>query len=162
LGSPRKFGAKIKSPAQLMRLTRSLAKARKKTVFTNGCFDLIHKGHVSYLEQARKLGDVLIVALNADSTVRKLKGKGRPLNTLADRMDVMAALESVDFVTWFEEDTPLALIRKLHPKVLVKGGDWRPDQIVGASDVQSWGGKAHSLPYIEGKSTTRLIAKARK
>jgi rfaE bifunctional protein nucleotidyltransferase chain/domain len=153
------FHSKIKSPDQLARLIK---KSKNKYVFTNGCFDLLHKGHVTYLEQARKLGAGLIVALNSDNSVRRLKGEGRPLNTLADRMDVMAALESVDYVTWFDADTPLELIRKLRPKVLVKGGDWRADQIVGGPDVISWGGKVKSLPYVEGKSTTQLIEKVRK
>jgi D-beta-D-heptose 7-phosphate kinase/D-beta-D-heptose 1-phosphate adenosyltransferase len=130
-------------------------------VFTNGCFDLLHQGHVSYLAQARKLGDYLVVALNSDSSVRKLKGPGRPLNSLRDRMEVMASLECVDYVTWFSQDTPLALIKKIRPDILVKGGDWKANQIVGANDVLSWGGRVYSLPYVRGKSTTRLIAKAK-
>ena len=153
----RTIQSKIKSPAALARISK-----KKKFVFTNGVFDLLHSGHVSYLQQARKLGAGLIVALNSDDSVRRLnKGPERPINTLADRMEVIAALESVDYVTWFEDDTPLALIRKLCPKVLVKGGDWRPEQIVGASDVLASGGKVKSLPYVEGKSTTKLIEKAR-
>lgn len=141
-----------------------LLKTKKKslTVFTNGCFDLLHKGHVTYLEKARALGQILIVALNSDDSVRRIKGPERPLNTLADRMEVLAALECVDYVTWFEEDTPLELILKLHPKILVKGGDWKAAQIVGSSEVLSWGGWVKSLPYVEGRSTTRLIEKARK
>src|SRR5207237_698317 len=113
----------------------------KRVVFTNGCFDLLHKGHINYLEKARNLGTLLVVALNSDSSVRKLKGKGRPINRLADRLRVIAALECVDYVTWFGEETPLKLIRLLRPRVLVKGGDWSPHQIVGASDVLSLGGK---------------------
>lgn len=155
----RKLNAKIKSPEQL---SRALKSKRRKYVFTNGCFDIVHKGHVTYLEQARGLGDALIVALDTDESVRRLKGKGRPLNTLADRLEVIAALESVDFVTWFEESNPRPLILKLKPQVLVKGGDWAPDQILGGADVLSWGGKVKSLPYVEGRSTTRLIEKARK
>jgi rfaE bifunctional protein nucleotidyltransferase chain/domain len=155
----RTLSSKIKSPSALKRLLAK--KSRKKLVFTNGCFDLLHKGHVAYLERARKLGDILVVALNSDQSVRQLKGKGRPLNPLADRLEVIAALESVDFVTWFATETPLTLIRLLKPDVLVKGGDWRPEQIVGASDVLSAGGTVKSLPYIAGRSTTRLIAKAR-
>jgi len=155
--------AKIKPATSL---ARSLAKDRKskkfkKLVFTNGCFDLIHKGHVSYLEAARKKGDRLVVALNADESVRKLKGADRPLNKLEDRLEVMAALECVDYVTWFEEDTPLSIILQLKPNVIVKGGDWKPDQIVGAREVLASGGKVYSLPYIEGKSTSALIQKAR-
>jgi rfaE bifunctional protein nucleotidyltransferase chain/domain len=110
---------------------------------------------------ARKLGDLLVVALNADESVKRLKGPERPLNGLAARLEVMASLECVDYVTWFDDDTPLALIRKLKPRVLVKGGDWKPEQIVGSEDVIGWGGKVRSLPYIEGHSTTELIRKAR-
>ncbi len=158
MAAPRSIQSKIKSPTALARISK-----RKKFVFTNGCFDLLHPGHVSYLQQARKLGAGLIVALNSDDSVRMLnKGPGRPLNTLADRMEVIAALESVDYVTWFEEETPLLVIRKLRPKVLVKGGDWRADQIVGGTDVISWGGKVKSLPYVEGKSTTNIIKKMKK
>jgi rfaE bifunctional protein nucleotidyltransferase chain/domain len=165
----RKLTSKVKSPKALRATLKKLRKARggpknKKTlkfVFTNGVFDLLHKGHVTYLERARGLGDALIVALNADASVRRLKGPERPLNMLADRLEVMAALESVDFVTWFDTDTPLDLIRLLHPDVLVKGGDWKPDQIVGAPDVLGWGGRVKSLPYIEGRSTTKIIEKAR-
>jgi rfaE bifunctional protein nucleotidyltransferase chain/domain len=157
LAAPRTLQSKIKSPAALARISKT-----KKLVFTNGCFDLLHPGHVAYLQQARKLGAGLIVALNSDDSVRKLKGPERPLNSLADRMEVIAALESVDYVTWFEEDTPLALIRKLRPKVLVKGGDWKAHQMVGAPDVLADGGKVKSLPYVEGKSTTKLIAKAKR
>lgn len=130
-------------------------------VFTNGCFDLLHKGHVTYLEKARNLGDILVVALDTDESVRKLKGPKRPINTLADRLEVIAALESVDFVTWFEASDPQPLIRKLRPDILVKGGDWKPEDILGSKDVLSWGGKVKSLPYVEGKSTTLMIQRAR-
>jgi rfaE bifunctional protein nucleotidyltransferase chain/domain len=152
------FLSKIKSPTSLK---RTLGLKKGKTVFTNGCFDILHKGHVTYLERAKRLGDFLIVALNSDPSIQKIKGPTRPINPLQDRLEVMAALESVDFVTWFEEETPLHLIRLLKPKVLVKGGDWRVDQIVGAPDVIAGGGKVCSLPYIEGRSTTQIIARAR-
>ena len=151
--------SKILSPAALQKVLRRSPK--KSTVFTNGCFDLLHKGHVSYLERARNLGDLLIVALNGDESVRRLKGPTRPLNGLKDRLDVMAALESVDYVTWFHSDTPLKLIQLLQPQILVKGGDWKPDQIVGASEVQARGGKVYSLSFVRGRSTTQLIEKAR-
>lgn len=137
-------------------------KSSEKLVFTNGVFDLLHKGHVEYLERARKLGTQMVVALNTDAAVKRLKGKDRPINLLADRLEVMAALESVDWVTWFDEDTPILLIRACRPNVLVKGGDWKPEQIVGGADVLSWKGKVKSLPYAEGRSTTRMIEKARK
>jgi rfaE bifunctional protein nucleotidyltransferase chain/domain len=155
------FTAKIKSPTSLKKILNQAKERKKRVVFTNGCFDLIHKGHVTYLEKAKKQGDLLIVALNSDESVRRLKGPERPLNPLADRLEVMAALESVDYVTWFDQDTPLELILLLKPRVLVKGGDWKVDQIVGSSEVISWGGKVRSLKYIEGRSTTQLIEKAR-
>jgi D-glycero-beta-D-manno-heptose 1-phosphate adenylyltransferase len=163
-GPHRSLLTKIKSPQSLKRTLsklRGLSGSKKKVVFTNGCFDLLHKGHVTYLEKAKKLGNVLVLALNSDDSVKRLKGPERPMNPLEDRMEVIAALESVDFVTWFEEDTPLDLIRLLKPDVLVKGGDWKPEQIVGSADVIAWGGKVRSLPYVEGRSTTQIIAKAR-
>jgi rfaE bifunctional protein nucleotidyltransferase chain/domain len=158
LKGARTLASKIKSP-QALKATLKKNKF-KKIVFTNGCFDLLHKGHVTYLERAHKLGDGLIVAVNSDASVKRLKGSDRPLNTLSDRLEVLAALESVDFVTWFEEDTPLKLITFLEPKVLVKGGDWKPAQIVGSKEVLARGGTVKSLPYIQGKSTTELIKKA--
>lgn len=154
----RKLRKKILSPAALK---RALARSRGKAVFTNGCFDIVHRGHAEYLERARALGDRLIVALNTDESVRRLKGPERPINPLEDRLAVMAALESVDYVTWFGEETPLELILKLRPHVLVKGGDWKPEQIVGSREVLSWGGRVRSLPYLEGRSTTRIIEKSR-
>jgi D-glycero-beta-D-manno-heptose 1-phosphate adenylyltransferase len=154
----RSFLSKIKSPAALKRILTQLK--RKRFVFTNGCFDILHKGHVTYLEKAKKLGDGLIVALNSDESVRRLKGPQRPINPLSDRLEVMAALESVDFVTWFDSDTPLELIQLLKPQILVKGGDWKIPQIVGAPDVLSWGGKVYSLNYIPGRSTTEIIERA--
>ncbi len=155
---------KIKSTRALARvLTQLRARRGKKprVVFTNGCFDLLHRGHVTYLEEARRQGDLLVVALNSDDSVRRLKGPERPLNSLADRLEVMAALGSVDYVTWFEEDTPLESVLALRPDVLVKGGDYKPADMVGAAEVQSWGGKAKALRFVEGQSTTRLIAKSR-
>lgn len=141
-------------------LKRALA-AKTQVVFTNGCFDILHPGHIEYLEQARREGRCLVVALNSDASVARLKGSDRPVNTLKDRLRVLAALECVDFVTSFEEDTPLELIRKLGSKirVLVKGGDWKPEQIVGGREVLSWGGKVKSLKFIPGKSTTSLLKK---
>jgi rfaE bifunctional protein nucleotidyltransferase chain/domain len=156
---PRKLLPKIKSVASLKRLLTR--RGRRRVVFTNGCFDLLHPGHVRYLEQARARGDLLVVALNSDASVSRLKGPERPINRLADRLEVMAALECVDFVTWFEEDTPLGAILSLRPDVLVKGGDWKVADIVGGKEVLSWGGKVRSLPYVEGKSTTRIIERAK-
>lgn len=125
-------------------------------MFTNGCFDLLHPGHVRYLRAARRLGDILVVALNSDASVRRLKGAGRPLVPLADRCEVIAALEMVDYVTVFSTDTPYGLIRRLQPDVLVKGGDWAADRIVGADLVLAAGGEVRSLPFVKGYSTTRL------
>ncbi len=133
----------------------------RRVVFTNGCFDLLHVGHVRYLRAAKALGDVLVVALNSDASVRRLKGPERPLVPLRDRAEVMAALEMVDFVTSFTEATPLRIIRELEPDVLVKGGDWKVEDIVGAEDVLAAGGEVHSLPFARGRSTTRLIERAR-
>lgn len=158
----RRLTSKVRSPRALARELARLRRSRKKpaVVFTNGCFDLLHKGHVTYLEKARGLGNLLVVALNADASVRRLKGPSRPVNPLADRLEVIAALESVDYVTWFEDDTPLKLIEMLSPDVLVKGGDWKPSQIVGSKHVLAAGGKVRSLPYVAGRSTTRIIEKA--
>jgi rfaE bifunctional protein nucleotidyltransferase chain/domain len=131
-------------------------------VFTNGVFDLLHRGHVTYLAQARSEGAALIVALNDDDSVRRLgKGDDRPINTLADRMAVIAALESVSLVTWFSEDTPLTLIQQIRPDVLVKGGDWAPDQIVGADWVKERGGRVRSIAFEHERSTTRMLDKIR-
>ncbi len=151
--------SKIKKPEALKRLLSRHRGSRRKIVFTNGVFDLLHCGHVSYLFQARKMGTLLVVALNEDETVKRLKGPSRPLNRLSDRMMALAGLECVDYVTWFGEDTPLELIRLLRPNVLVKGGDWKVAQIVGADDVLKRGGTVKSLPYIDGYSTTGLIRK---
>src|SRR6185312_13797807 len=118
-------------------------------VFTNGVFDILHRGHVTYLAQARTLGAALVVALNSDDSVRRLgKGSDRPVNALADRMAVVAALESVSLVTWFDEDTPLERILACRPDHLVKGGDWVPERIVGARAVRGWGGQVHSIPSL--------------
>ena len=146
---------KIKSADALARILRRTKKA--KIVFTNGCFDILHPGHVSYLERAKRLGTVLIIGVNSDNSIRRIKGPNRPVNTLKDRLTVLAALESVDYVTWFGDETPLKLIRKLKPDVLVKGGDWKPSQIVGADDVLARGGTVRSLKFVAGKSTTGLL-----
>ncbi len=126
-------------------------------------FDVLHRGHVTYLARARALGASLIVGVNSDASVKRLgKGDDRPVNALADRMAVLAALESVSLVTSFDEDTPLALILACRPDVLVKGGDWQPDAIVGAREVKSWGGTVHSIPFEHERSTTALLAKIRR
>ncbi len=131
----------------------------KKIVFTNGCFDILHLGHVEYLEEAKSLGDILIVALNTDQSVQKLKGPTRPLQNETDRAKILSALKSVDFTILFNEDTPLEVIKQIKPDVLVKGGDWPVDQIVGSDFVLSRGGQVKSLKFLEGRSTTRVVEK---
>lgn len=131
-------------------------------VFTNGCFDVLHRGHVTYLAQARALGAALVVGVNSDASVKRLeKGDDRPVNSQEDRMAVLAALQAVDMVVIFDEDTPLKLILACRPDVLVKGGDWTPDAIVGAREVQARGGTVHSIPFMHQRSTTALINKIR-
>ena len=153
------FESKVCPPGEFPARVRSLA---RPLVFTNGVFDILHRGHVTYLAQARALGASLVVALNADQSVRRLgKGADRPVNALEDRLAVLAALESVALVTWFDEDTPLARILQCHPDHLVKGGDWTPDKIVGAAEVKSWGGLVHSIPFRHERSTTSLLSKIR-
>jgi D-beta-D-heptose 7-phosphate kinase/D-beta-D-heptose 1-phosphate adenosyltransferase len=131
----------------------------KKIVFTNGCFDIIHSGHIYYLGEAKKAGDILIIGLNSDNSVRRLKGNDRPINNESDRAMVLDALKFVDYVTIFEEDTPYELIKLLQPDILVKGGDYNADEIVGADIVRENGGEVLIIPYVKGKSTTELIKK---
>jgi D-beta-D-heptose 7-phosphate kinase/D-beta-D-heptose 1-phosphate adenosyltransferase len=133
------------------------AHGARRVVFTNGVFDLLHPGHVDVLLGARRTGDALIVGINSDESVRRLKGPTRPVRTQADRAYVLAALEVVDAVTIFEEDTPLELIRRVRPDVIVKGGDYTPDTIVGASDVRGWGGDVVVIPLTPNQSTTSII-----
>jgi D-glycero-beta-D-manno-heptose 1-phosphate adenylyltransferase len=153
------FETKICPPRDIAARAAHLA---RPLVFTNGVFDILHRGHVTYLAQARELGKSLILALNSDASVRRLgKGEDRPINKLDDRLAVAAALASVELVTWFEEDTPLALIVGSKPDVLVKGGDWPIEQIVGAAEVMGWGGKVHSISFEHARSTTSLVAKIR-
>jgi D-beta-D-heptose 7-phosphate kinase/D-beta-D-heptose 1-phosphate adenosyltransferase len=138
---------------------RKLREQGIRLVFTNGCFDLLHPGHVRYLEAAKRLGDRLVVAVNADETVRRLKGAGRPLTPLDERMEILAALSSVDYVVAFEEETPFEIIEEIVPDVLVKGGDWTPDRIVGRERVEREGGKVLSLPYAPGYSTSAIVSR---
>ena len=145
-------------PSDLGKLLGKLRRQKKKIVFTNGCFDLLHIGHVRYLKKAGKMGDILIVGLNSDSSVRKLKGQGRPILPQADRAEILAALEPVDYVVIFNQATPLDLIKKIKPNILVKGGDYRVDNIVGAGFVRSYEGKIVAVPLVKGKSTNLVIA----
>lgn len=138
-----------------------LKKEGKKIVFTNGCFDIVHAGHVDYLEKAKSLGDFLIVGLNSDSSVRKLKGKDRPINPQEYRKRVLEGLKAVDMVIIFEEDTPYRLIKEIKPDILVKGGDWKVENIVGADFVMSYGGKVYTIDFVYDISTTKIIQKVK-
>ena len=140
---------------------RAARRRSEEVVFTNGCFDLLHVGHVRSLEQARALGDRLLVGLNRDASVRRLKGPRRPVVGERQRAEVLAALECVDWVVLFGETTPLSLIRSVRPAVLAKGGDWSLDEIVGREDVESWGGRVERLRVIPGMRTTHMIERAR-
>ncbi len=153
------FENKFCDPATL---SERAAQLSKKLVFTNGVFDVLHRGHVTYLAEARALGSTLIVALNSDASVKRLgKGNDRPINTLEDRMAVIAALECVSLVTWFEQDTPLARILEARPDVLVKGGDWPINKIIGGAEVTASGGSVHAINFQFERSTTAMLQKIR-
>jgi len=155
------FENKIIQPKDIL-ARLSIIKNKAPLVFTNGCFDILHRGHVTYLAQAKSLGNSMIVALNTDESVKRLgKGENRPVNCLENRLAVVASLDSVDFVTYFTEDTPLNLILQIMPNILVKGGDWAVDTIVGAKEVIANGGKVYSIPFLYETSTTKLINKIR-
>lgn len=163
-GSPRRApivraASKVKSLAGVVRAVRKAQTAGQRVVFTNGCFDLVHRGHTRYLERARALGDVLVVAINSDASVRALKGSSRPVTTAEERAEVLAALAAVDFVVIFDDLDPARVIRAVRPDVLVKGGDWPVSQIVGADFVLTQGGTVRSLPYVDGASTSALIGR---
>ncbi|HQT82340.1 MAG: D-glycero-beta-D-manno-heptose 1-phosphate adenylyltransferase [Ferrovum sp. 37-45-19] len=154
------FEQKIVSPGQCIERIKLLS---RPLVFTNGVFDILHRGHVTYLAQARSLGASLVVALNSDQSVKRLgKGEDRPINSLQDRLAVVASLEAVSLVTWFEEDTPLRRIEDILPDVLVKGGDWSVDKIVGADLVKAHGGSVYSVPFEYDRSTTQLLSRIRR
>ena len=158
--APPAFESKICPPGQL---TVSAAALARPLVFTNGCFDILHCGHVTYLAQAAALGTSMVVALNTDASVKRLgKGDDRPVNALEDRLAVMASLACVSLVTWFDEDTPLQRILECRPEILVKGGDWPVEKIVGCNEVRGWGGSVHSIPFTHQKSTTALLEKIRR
>ena len=148
---------KIKSIPLLKKEILSLQKQGKKVVFTNGVFDILHIGHIRYLEKARAMGDILVVALNTDSSVKRLKGKHRPLVSQRERTELVASLDSVDYVTLFAEDTPLKTIVALHPDIIIKGGDYQLSEIVGMKEVKGWGGKVKRIPLVKGYSTTQFI-----
>jgi rfaE bifunctional protein nucleotidyltransferase chain/domain len=153
------FESKLCSASELAARVAGLP---RPLVFTNGCFDVLHRGHVTYLAQAGALGATMIVGVNSDASVKRQgKGDDRPINAELDRMMVLAALESVSLVVKFDEDTPLNLILACRPDVLVKGGDWKPENIVGSKEVQGWGGAVHSIPFLHERSTTALLKKIR-
>jgi D-beta-D-heptose 7-phosphate kinase/D-beta-D-heptose 1-phosphate adenosyltransferase len=150
-------GKVILSLEELLRVREALRAEGRRLVFTNGCFDILHVGHVRYLLEARRLGDALLVAINSDASVRALKGANRPVMNEGERAEILAALSSVDFVTVFDDQSPRSLIAKVLPDVLVKGGDYRPEEIHGREEVERAGGRVLSLPFVEGASTTGII-----
>lgn len=155
------MSAKIVSRNSLSQLSKKLRAARKKIIFTNGTFDILHLGHVTYLQAAKKTGDVLVVGVNSDASVRSYKTPDRPINPEKDRMAVLAALACVDYVVLFSEPTPLNLILALKPHILAKGADWKKSQIAGAKEVESWGGTVKRIKLVPGRSTTNIIQKMR-
>jgi rfaE bifunctional protein nucleotidyltransferase chain/domain len=150
---------KVVPRSELVKIRQELRRAGKRVVFTNGCFDILHRGHVDYLTKAKALGDILIVGLNSDDSVRRLKGPGRPIVTEEDRAIILAALTAVDFVSIFTEETPYELIRAVLPDILVKGADWPVEEIVGRDIVEAAGGSVHIIEYLPDRSTTGIIQK---
>lgn len=148
---------KVKPLSQLIKIIPKLKKHGKRIVFTNGCFDLMHYGHAKYLEEAKRKGDILIVGVNSDASIRRIKGKKRPIIGEEDRLHLVAALESVDFAVLFKEDTPLDTIMKIRPDILIKGADWKNKGIVGADFIKSYGGMVSTVELVKGLSTTNLI-----
>lgn len=153
--------SKIKTLEGLHKIRLQMKKSGKTVVFTNGCFDILHAGHIYLLRKAKTYGDVLIVAVNEDDSIRRLKGQGRPVYPLEERMEVLEALEMIDYLIAFSEQTPQKLIAALLPDILAKGGDWGPDEIVGRREVETAGGRVVRIPYQEGLSTSELIEKIR-
>lgn len=151
--------AKIKSLKLLEKELLKLKEEKKKIVFTNGCFDILHFGHAKYLQEAKNKGDILVVGVNSDSSVRKIKGEKRPIVDEKNRLGLLSALESIDYLVLFNEDTPLKVIKALKPDVLIKGADWDKDDIVGSDIVQAYGGKVLTIKLVKGLSTTNLIKK---
>lgn len=152
----------VLSLKKLLPILQRLRRQGKRVAFTNGCFDLLHIGHLTTLEQIKRRADILVVAVNSDASIRKLKGPGRPVVPAGERARLVAALKPVDFVVIFSEPTPLNAIRAIRPDLLAKGGDWRPDRIVGAEIVKSYGGRVAVIPYVAGHSTTDLLCKSRR
>jgi len=151
--------SKLKTWEEITSIIKELKSQNKKIVFTNGCFDILHSGHVQYLEEAKELGDILILGLNSDSSVKRLKGNDRPINNEIERATVLSALCTISHIVIFKEDTPYKLINHIKPDILVKGGDWKPEDIVGSDIVSSYNGEVKSLSFVDGKSTTDIINK---
>jgi rfaE bifunctional protein nucleotidyltransferase chain/domain len=148
---------KFKTLTELQKIRGDLRRRKRKVVFTNGCFDLLHSGHVHLFREAKKLGDVFIVAVNEDESVRRLKGESRPIFPLEERLEILAAIEAIDYLTSFSEDTPQKVIAILLPDILVKGGDWKPEEVVGKKEVERAGGRVVIIPYLEGRSSSEII-----
>ena len=148
---------KIKSLRELIPIRRKLRREGQTVVFTNGCFDLLHGGHIRLFREAKRRGDVLVVALNTDASVRRIKGPLRPIFPLKERLEVLAAVADIDYLTWFSEETPRKTIAALLPDVLVKGGDWSPENVVGKAEVEGAGGRVVIVPYLKGRSSTSII-----
>lgn len=148
---------KIHSQNDLLKIREELRKQGKKVVLTNGCFDLLHSGHIHIFREAKKYGDILVVAVNDDFSVKKIKGASRPIFPLEERLEILEAIEDIDYLTFFSEETPQKIIAVLVPDVLVKGGDWKPDEIVGREEVEGAGGDVRVIPYLEGCSTSEII-----
>ncbi|MDD2679695.1 MAG: D-glycero-beta-D-manno-heptose 1-phosphate adenylyltransferase [Candidatus Omnitrophica bacterium] len=157
-----RLSGKIKTLNTLKRLVKKLKQQGKKVVFTNGCFDILHYGHAKYLQDARKEGDMLVVGVNSDSSIRKIKGKARPIVDEKNRLKLLAALASIDYLVLFKEPTPLKLIQEIKPDILVKGADWNKNNIVGKDFVLGYGGKVQTVKLVKGLSTTNLIKKIAK
>ncbi|HEA46981.1 MAG TPA: D-glycero-beta-D-manno-heptose 1-phosphate adenylyltransferase [bacterium] len=151
--------SKLKRLDELIKVVEGLKKKGRKIVFTNGCFDLLHLGHIRYLREAKRLGDILIIGLNSDHSVRSLKGKNRPLVKEKDRTEILSALEIVDYIVIFDELTPKNLIDRVIPHILVKGGDWKREEVVGGDTVEAHGGEVIIIPEVKGYSTSALINK---
>ncbi|PIQ89960.1 MAG: D-glycero-beta-D-manno-heptose 1-phosphate adenylyltransferase [Candidatus Omnitrophica bacterium CG11_big_fil_rev_8_21_14_0_20_42_13] len=151
--------SKIKTLTQLKKITANLKRRGKKIVFTNGCFDILHYGHIKYLEKASKYGDILIIGLNSDSSIKRIKGSRRPLNPEKYRAYILSAISFIDYIVIFGQDTPYNLISALRPDILVKGGDWHKNKIVGSGIVKQYGGKVLTIPYVKNLSTTKILKK---
>ncbi len=148
---------KFKNLADLVKIRNQLKQQDKKVVFTNGCFDLLHSGHIHLFREARKKGDVFIVAVNDDFSLRKIKGASRPIFPLKERIEILTAIEDIDYIASFSEETPQKIIARLLPDVLVKGGDWKPEEVVGKREVEDAGGEVEIIPYLEGRSSSDIV-----